>query len=119
MHLKAKKRAASDCESTPKAKRGRLKVSLVLTRYPPGNDDITVQRNLQLLLKEVQKDRPRKEVVLSLARQTYSARRQNILSSSEEIYVSLLLQEYPFLKKTYIVGFPLISYHCMHVYKLY
>ena len=84
-----------------------------------GNDDITVQRNLQLLLKEVQKDRPRKEVVLSLAHQTYSARRQNILSSSEEICVSLLLQEYPFLKKTYIVGFPLISYHCMHVYKLY
>ena len=95
MHnLKAKKRAASDCESTPKSKRGRPKVSLVLTRYPPmkdtGNDNITVQRNLQLLLKEVQKDRPRKEVVLSLARQTYSARRQNILSSSEEICVSLL-----------------------------
>ena len=108
MHnLKAKKRATSDCESTPKAKRGRPKISLVLTRYPPikdtGDDDITVQRNMQLLIKEVQKERPRKEVVLSLARQTYSARRQKILSNSDEIYVSHLLQEYPFLKKTYIV----------------
>ena len=103
--MKAKKRATSDSDSTPKAKRGRPRVSLVLTRYPPvrdtGDDDIAVQRNTQLLIKEVQKDRPRKEVVCSLARQTYSSRRQKILSSSG---VAHLLQEYPFLKKTYIVG---------------
>lgn len=38
MHnLKAKKRA-SDSEGTPKAKRGRPKLSLVLTRYPPLRD---------------------------------------------------------------------------------
>ena len=109
MHnLKAKKRATSDSDSTPKAKRGRPRVSLVLTRYPPvrdtGDDDIAVQRNTQLLIKEVQKDRPRKEVVCSLAHQTYSSRRQKILSSSDPMGVAHLLQEYPFLKKTYIVG---------------
>ena len=108
MHnLKAKKRAASDCEGTPKAKRGRPKLSLALTRYPPlrdtGDDDITVQRNLQLLIKEVQKDRPRKEIVCSLARQTYSSRRQKIISTSEEMSISFILQQYPFFKKTYIV----------------
>lgn len=107
MHnLKARKRVNSDCESTPKAKRGRPRVSLVLTRYPPmkdtGDDDITVQRNNQLLIKELQKDRPRKEVLCSLARQTYSTRRQSILSS-EEATVACLFQEFPFLKKPYIV----------------
>ena len=81
MHnLKARKRVNSDSKSTPKAKRGRPRVSLVLARYPPmkdtGDDDIAVQRNNQLLIKELQKDRPRKEVVCSLARQTYSTRRQ-------------------------------------------
>ena len=109
MHnLKGKKRACSDTDSTPKAKRGRPKVSLALTRYPPvkdtGDDDITVQHNMQLINKEVQKDRPRKEIILSLARQTYSTRRQRILSGSDELSVAVLLQEYCFLKKTYIVS---------------
>lgn len=108
MHnLKAKKRVISDCEGTHKAKRGRPKLSLALTRYPPlretGDDEITVQHNNQLLIKEVQKDRPRKKVVCSLARQTYSTRRQKIISTSDEMSISLILQEYPFLKKTYIV----------------
>ena len=101
--MQAKKRVISDCEGTPKAKRGQPKLSLALTRYPPlretGDDEITAQ----LLIKEVQKDRPRKEVVCSLARQTYSTRRQKIISTSDEISISLILQEYPFLKKTYIV----------------
>lgn len=93
MHnLKAKKRVISDCEGTHKAKRGRPKLSLALTRYPPlretGDDEITVQRNNQLLIKEVQKDRPRKEVVCSLARQTYSTRRQKIISTSDEMSIS-------------------------------
>ena len=108
MHnLRAKKRVSSDTEGTPKAKRGRPKLSMVLTCYPPlrdtGDDEITMQRNFQLLIKEVQKDRPRKEVVCSLARQTYNARRQKIISTSDEMSISHILQEFPFLKKTYIV----------------
>ena len=54
-NLKSKKRVSSDSESTPKAKRGRPKISLALTRYPPikdtGNDNITTQRNMQLINK--------------------------------------------------------------------
>ena len=110
MHnLKAKKRASSDGESTPKAKRGRPKISLVLTRYPPvkdtGDDDVTVERNIQLLNKEIQKDRPRKEIILALARQTYIARRQRILEGCDDLTVALLFQEYCVLKKPYIVSF--------------
>lgn len=54
--LKQKKRVINDCEGTPKAKQGRPKLSLVLTQYPPlretGDEEITVQRNFQLLIKE-------------------------------------------------------------------
>ena len=63
-------------KSKAKAKHGRPKVSLVLTRYPPmrdfGDDDIAVERNVQQL-KELDKDKPRKEIVVSLSCQTYSA----------------------------------------------
>jgi len=69
------KRLNEDGNSTPKAKRGRPKVSCILTRYPPmrdtGDDDITAERNLQQLAKELQKEKPRREVVLLLVRQTY------------------------------------------------
>ena len=110
MHnLKAKKRVSSDSESTPKAKRGRPKISLVLTRYPPvqdtGDDDVTVQRNMQLLNKELQKDRPRKEIILALARQTYPARRQRILAGCDNLTIALLLQEYSALRKPYVVSY--------------
>ena len=108
MHnLRARKQPTCDSDSTPKAKRGSPKVSLVLTRYPPikdtGDDSITVQRNIQLLIKEVQKDRPRNEVVCSLAWQTFTSRRQKILSAGVEMNVHCLITDYPFLKKTYIV----------------
>ena len=107
MHnLKAKKRA-SVSEGTPKAKHGCPKLSLVLTCYPTlrdtEDDKITQQQNSELLIKEVRKERPRKEVVCSLGHQTYSSRHQNIIATSEETSISYILQQYPFLKKTYIV----------------
>lgn len=110
MHnLKARnKRPATDGESTPKAKRGRPKQSLVLTRYPPmkhvGDDEVSVSRNTQLLHKELEKDKPRKEIVLSLARQTYFSRRAQVLSEAEEVSASGLLLQYKELKKPYVVG---------------
>ena len=80
----------------------------MLTRYPSlmdtGDDEITVKCNCELLIKEVQKDRPRKEVVCVLARQIYYIRRQKIISTTDEMSISHILQEYPFLKKIYIVG---------------
>lgn len=94
-------------DSSPKAKRGRPKVSHVLARYPPlrdtEDDEITFVRNINLIEKELDKERPRKEVLLSLVRQTYGARRQQILSESEETTATALLQEFPVLKKIYIV----------------
>ena len=101
------KRPLDDGESAPKPKRGRPKVSLVLTRYPPmkdlGEDDIAVKRNTELLSKELERDKPRKEIVLALARQTYSPRRARILSAPKEITSAALLQEYKELRKPYVV----------------
>ena len=103
-NLKARTKRPSDGEGTPKAKRGRPKVSLVLTRYPPmrdfGDDDIAMERNLQQLKMELDKD---KQVVLSLSRQTYSARRTVILSESD-VSVHSLLQQFNELKKPYVVS---------------
>lgn len=82
-------------------------MSQVLTRYPPmkdtGDDDVSVQRNTQQLAKELDKEKPRKEIVLTLARHTYTARRANILSESADITASSLLTQYNELKKSYVV----------------
>ena len=97
------KRPLDDGESAPKPKRGRPKVSLVLTRYPPMKDLGEVKRNTELLSKKLERDKPRKEIVLALARQTYSPRRARILSAPKEITSAALLQEYKELRKPYVV----------------
>ena len=118
MHnLKARTKRPSDGEGTPKAKRGRPKVSLVLTRYPPmrdfGDDDIVVERNVQQLKKEVDKDKPCKEIVLLLSHQTYSACCSVILSESD-VSVHSLLQQFNELKKPYVVS--AAKLHVVYVY---
>ena len=88
----------SDADGSPKAKRGRPKVSQVLTRYPPlrdtDDDQIAVERNI-IISKELEKESPRKEILLSLVRQTFGARRQQILAESEATTATALLQDYP------------------------
>ena len=64
-----------------------------------GDDDIARERNVQEL-KELDKDKPRKEIVLSLTSQTYSARHTIILSKSDVSVHSLLQQA----KKPYVVS---------------
>ena len=101
------KRALEDQE-TPKAKRGRPKMSSVLTRYPPLkddiNDDISIERHFNQLKKELDKERPKKEVVLSLARQTCHSRRAAILSESTDVTATSLLEQFKELNKAYVVS---------------
>ena len=100
-------RALEDQE-TPKAKRGQPKMSSVLTRYPPLkddiNDDISIERHFNQLKKELDKERPKKEVVLSLARQTYHSRRAAILSESTDVTATSLLEQFKELNKAYVVS---------------
>lgn len=103
-----KRSLPSDQDSTP-AKRGRpRKQSLIFTRYPPlkdtADDDITLARNLDSLHKEIQKDNPNREKVLSLSRQTFCKRREDILDDFEDLTATSLLDKYGELHRSYVVS---------------
>lgn len=107
----ARKRPPSDeGEGTPR-KKGRPKVSGVLSRYPPlqfpdvGNDEVSNERNTKLLQKEMEKDKPRKETILPLLKQTFPSRREQVLSESEGVTVATILKAHPALTLPYAVSY--------------
>ena len=57
-------------------------------------------------LLKLGRDKPRKEIVLSLSRQTFLGRRSSVLSPAEDVCVWSLLSEYSELKKPYVVSCP-------------
>lgn len=74
---KSRKRVASDLtsEATPR-KRGRPKRVLSLaSRYPPlqpNADDTAQEQNLQVILKEMEKEKPRKDILLPLMKSSFN-----------------------------------------------
>ena len=70
------------------------------------DDDVAFERNRGELTKELGRDKPRKEIVLSLSRQTFLGRRSSVLSPAEDVCVWSLLSEYSELKKPYVVSCP-------------
>lgn len=104
------KRSAGDDAGASPCKRGRPKGSVLLNRYPPvivdGDfaDSATNERNKKALEKELERDHPRKDNVLSLMKQTYSSRREEILTGSVDISVTELLTTYPALCLPYSVS---------------
>ena len=54
--------------------------------------------------KEVSKAKPRKEVVLALARQTFPERRSSVLSEAEDVSATSLLMDYPEFYQPYVVS---------------
>ena len=89
-----------------------LCLSLSLNSCPPPflsvrdteDDDVASHKNHEALIKELQKDKPKKEIVLSLARQTYPGRRASVLSDAEDVCVTSLLSEYQEFGKPYVVN---------------
>lgn len=55
------------------------------------------------LSRELKKNKPRKDVVLSLCSRTYSHRRAEILSDDEEVCATALMSQYEELRKPYVV----------------
>jgi len=105
----SKRRHLSGELETQKAKRGRPKQDALLVRYPPlreTDNDVAAARNLQKLHKELMEARPKKEVVLALARETFFTRRESLLADHESLTASELLKEYPELTKGYVVSIP-------------
>ena len=106
-----RKRQASENanDETPPAKRGRPKLQCVLARYPPiehaddSNDEVANSRNLDALRKEMERDKPRKEFVLSLMRQTFTTRREDILADTNAS-VSIILEKQSALSLPFAVS---------------
>ena len=72
-------------------------------------DEIAVQRNQDELTKELRRDKPRKEIVLSLARQTFQTWRTSVLSEAEDVSVTSLLVSFPeFCHQSVVMAFLLI-----------
>jgi len=99
-----KRPLGDDGASTPKSKCGRPRQqSLVLTCYPSlwdtADDSVTISRNIEALQKELERDNSQKETVLSLFRQTYTKRHEDILVDSGEMNATGLLSEFKELHK--------------------
>ena len=103
-----KRQTTSDVEGTPKLKRGRPKLIALQLRYPPvkdtGDDEDTIARNQSLLSKELERPKPRKDIVLNLSALTFPFRREAVLTAKPEVTVSDLLSTYPERKSFYVVN---------------
>lgn len=85
-------------------KRGRpKKVINLASRYPSiqphGNDTAQQQIHTQAILKEMDKEKPRKDILLPLMKH---ARRQYILESEDSVLTKL--EKFPALKMPSLVG---------------
>ena len=104
----ARKRPSAENEGCTPHKKGRPKASPTLSRYPPladmGNDEVSNARNLQMLCREMERDKPRRDTVLSLMRQTFTSRREYVLSESSDISVAAILQLHQALSLPYVVS---------------
>ena len=74
-------------------KKGRPKGSSLLKRYPQlpeaSNDTASNERNMVALNKELEKEKPRKDVVLSLLNETFALHREEF---SFQVTYHFLLQ---------------------------
>ena len=78
-------------------------VILLSTVRNTNDDDVAYHRNRDELTKEMRREKPKKDVVLTLSRQTFLPRRADILSDSVDVCVSSLLSDFPELWKPYVV----------------
>ena len=104
-----KRSGTNDGLTTPPAKRGQPRVLTVLSRYPPLSmeGDIDVERNEQAISQEIGRETPRKDILLPLLRQTFTSRREYILSDSDST-IAVILQKYPALAFRSVVSHLLV-----------
>lgn len=86
---------------------------------PAAIDPIGNERNRDSLKMELEKESPRREVILSLSRQLFPARRDAILFGYQEPGVSKVFKDFPELKsKSYVVSTPPQSESLTHTFLL-
>ena len=90
----------------PESKRGRPKIYKSMTRYPPvvgaPLDQTSLEKHQHKIKVELEKENPKKQILLPLMEQTYLARREMILS--EGVSISHILDIYPCLKLFSVVS---------------
>ena len=72
----------------------------ILSRYPPISpgdgetscDALAFERNMELMKKELEREEPRKEIMLRLMKLTYPVRREYILSDLSEVSATTILE---------------------------
>lgn len=106
---KNSKKRGSEGTSAPPAKRGRPAKTdnPVLQRYPPLEVSTDDGKAAEALGKELEKEKPRKDVVLRLSKDTFTERRQYILSTQTS--VAEIIARYKALSLPYMVSFILLS----------
>lgn len=107
-----RKRTGSEVDDVIPQKRGRPKKQLNLeTRYPkikPSKDSSDDRQKEQAILKELDKEKPRKDLILQLMKGTFYTRRQFILNNTESVISKLT--KYPALKMPNVVCVTLNAY---------
>ena len=66
-----------------------------------ADDDISLERNKELLKKECSRAKPKSEVVRELIKRTLKERRQKVLNGERP---EVIMNEYPHLRKTNYVS---------------
>ena len=101
---KISKKRGSEGTSAPPAKRGRPPKANnpVLQRYPPLEISSDDSGAAEALSKELEKDKPRRDVVLRCAKDTFTERRQYILTT--ETSVADIIARYKALSLPYVVS---------------
>ena len=113
------KRCASECTDSPPPKRGRPKLVSKLARYPETcegaglTDEVAVERNMEMIRKEMERDAPRKHQQLLLMKLTYPAMREFILLDSTEVTTTTILERFGALSLVLVVSSCLIA-ACSH-----
>ena len=97
---KPHKRSIDD-DAGPPPKRGRPKLNTTLLRYPPVEETEIDTTSAEALKCELTKERPRKELVLTLMKKTFPSRRTFILQDAKS--VTEILLKHPELKLSYAV----------------
>lgn len=102
----ARKRLPDDVPAS-KSKRGRPKTTSQ-KRYPilgiPGNDEASDGRNVRELDKEMKREHPRKDNVISLMRQTFHLRREDVVKEADDVSVASITETHPVLTLPYAVS---------------
>ena len=103
-----KKRKREGEGEVPQKKRGRPKKSdsPLSARYPDIHGEalnpVAENRNTDAVAKELEKQQPRKDIILPLMKSLYSSRRQYILNDA--VSASDTIDKFPALKLSFVVS---------------